>query len=254
MTLDLSTHLSALPKDLAVAIGSTYQAMMDHFLKEEWDDAQVDAGRFCEAALRYLEWKLKGSFTPIDGKSKPNRKSVVGAAKSDTSLAPSLRSQVPESIELTMDFRNNRNSAHLGNIDANKLDATTVVSNVTWIMSEIVRLETQKPPDDVQVLIDRLAERHVPLIQTVNGQPIVLQPTLGASDRALVILYQQGTPLALPTLRKWVGYANATRFRGNVIKALQKRAFVHVDQTGNVTLLLPGETEAQRIVLRAGGL
>ncbi len=119
---------------------------MGHFLKGEWDDAQVDAGRFCDAALRYLEFRMTGSFTPIDGKSKPNRKTTVNKARQDTALPPSLRSQIPQSVELTMDFRNNRNSAHLGNIDANKLDATTVVQNVTWIIEEIVRLETQNPP------------------------------------------------------------------------------------------------------------
>jgi hypothetical protein len=197
---------------------------------------------------------MDGSFTPIDGKSKPNRKSVVGAARNDTHLVPSLRAQLPQSIELTMDFRNNRNSAHLGSIDANKLDATTAVSNVTWIVSEIVRLETQKPSSEVQALIDRLAQRHVPLIQTVNGQPIVLKPSLESADRALVILYQQDGPLPLLTLRKWVGYANPTRFRENVIKSLQKRALVHLDDAGKVTLLLPGEAEAQRIILAAAAL
>lgn len=254
MTLDLTAHLGALPNALVKAVSTTYSDVMDHFLREEWDDAQVDAGRFCETALRYLEWKMSGSFTPIDGKSKPNRKNVVNSAKNDTNLEPSLRAQMPQSIELTMDFRNNRNSAHLGNIDANKLDATTVVSTVTWMVSEVVRLETQKSPDEVQTLIDRLAERHVPLIQTVNGQPIVLQPSLDASDKALVILYQQGNVIPLQTLRKWVGYTNTTRWRDMVIKGLQQKAFVHVDTAGDVTLLLPGEAAAQRIILDAGGL
>jgi len=77
--------------------------------------------------------------------------------------------------------------------------------------------------DPLQALIDRLAERHVPLIQTVNGQPIVLEPNLEAAERALVILDQQGRPLPLLTLRKWVGYSNAARFRDNVTKGLQKR-------------------------------
>jgi hypothetical protein len=254
VSIDLTAHLGTLPNDLAEAISSTFRDVMNHFLKEEWDDAQVDAGRFCEAALRYLEWKMNGSFTPIDGKSKPNRKNVVNAAKQDTNLAASLRAQMPQGIELTMDFRNNRNSAHLGNIDANKLDATTVVSNVSWMVSEVVRLETQKPSDEVQTLLDRLAERHVPLIQTVNGQPIVLQPGLSGRNRALIILYQQGKPLPLATLRKFVGYANPTRFRDVVIKGMAKEALVHLDAAGDVTLLVPGEAEAQRIILAAGGL
>src|SRR3954471_20385375 len=112
MSIDLTPHLASLPHDLAEALNSTYRDVMGHFLREEWDDAQVDAGRFCEAALRYLEFKMVGTFTPIDGKSKPDRKTTVNKAKQDTALAPSLRAQMTQSIELTMDFRNNRNSAH----------------------------------------------------------------------------------------------------------------------------------------------
>lgn len=254
MTLDLSSHFGLLPQDLGEALASTYRDVMDHFLKMEWDDAQVDAGRLCEAMLRYLEWKMSGAYTPIDGKSKPKRKPVVGRAANDTNLAPSLRAQMPQAIELILDFRNNRNSAHLGNIDANKLDASTVVANATWLVAEVVRLETKKPPAEVQALIDRLTERHVPLIQTVQGEPILLTPGLGANERALVVLYQQAKPVQMQQLREWVGYSNSSRWRTSVISNLRRKAFVHVDKEDNVTPLVPGEAEAQRIVLAAGGL
>jgi hypothetical protein len=183
VSVDLTPHLPAIPADLASALNGTYRDVMGHFLKGEWDDAQVDAGSFCEAALRYLEFRMTGSFTPIDCKSKPNRKTTVNKAQRDTNLPPSLRAQIVQSIELAMDFRNNRNSAHLGDIDANKLDATTAVQYVTWMIGEIVRLETQKPPAEVQRLLDQLAERHVPLVQTVNGRPIILQPKMEAATR-----------------------------------------------------------------------
>ena len=253
MTATLAAHLGTLPSDLAEAIDSTYRSVMDHFLKEQWDDAQVDAGRFCEAALRYLEFKSTGAFTPIDGKSKPNRKSTVQKAINDTALPPSLRAQFPQSIELTMDFRNNRNSAHLGNIDANKLDATCVVQTVNWMAGEIVRLEAHSPPAEVQRLLDQLAERHVPLVQTVNGRPVVLSPEMSASDRALVLLYQQARPIDAPTLQDWVGYGNSTRWRTAILKGLQKRAYVYVNG-GDVTLLRPGEARAQELILAFGGL
>lgn len=253
MSVDLTSHLVGVPADLAQALNSTYRDVMGHFLKGEWDDAQVDAGRFCEAALRYLEFRMTGSFTLIDGKSKPNRKTTVNKARQDTALPPSLRSQIPQSVELTMDFRNNRNSAHLGNIDANKLDATTVVQNVTWIIGEILRLETQKPPVEVQRVLDQLAERHVPLVQTVNGRPIILQPKMEAADKAMIILYQQAKPVPIQTLRNWVGYANATRWRDTVLRGLQRKARIHVEN-GEVTLLYPGEVAAQELILKAGGL
>jgi hypothetical protein len=253
VSLDLTPHLTTVPNDLAAALNSTYREVMGHFLREEWDDAQVDAGRFCEAALRYLEFKMTRSFTPIDGKSKPDRKATVNKAKQDTALAPSLRAQMTQSIELTMDFRNNRNSAHLGNIDANKMDAATAVQNVTWMVGEIVRLETQKPPTEVQRLLDQLAERHVPLVQTVNDRPIVLQPKMDAGNKVLVILYQRAKPVPVRKLQAWVGYVNGTRWRDTVLRGLQKKALIHVEND-EVTLLYPGEAAAQKLVLEAGGL
>ena len=226
---------------------------MEHYLKAEWDDAQVDAGRFCEATLRYLEWKMTGTFTPIDGKSKPSRKATVNKAINDTSLPPSLRAQIPQSVELTMDFRNNRNAAHLGNVDANKMDANCVVQNVTWMAGEIVRVETSQPAAQVQRLLDQLAERHVPLVQTINGRPVMLRPEMQAGDKALVLLYQQAKPVPINTLCQWAAYGNTSRWRDVVIKGLQKQAYVYVDN-GEVTLLYPGETEAQRLIMAAGGL
>jgi hypothetical protein len=254
VSVDLLSHLASLPRGLASAISGSYRQTMDHYLTNEWDDAQVDAGRFCEAALRYLEWRIAGSYTAIDGKSKPNRKTVVGKARNDTNLAMSLRLQMPLAIELTMDVRNNRNSAHLGDVDANKMDATIAVANITWILGEIVRLETQKSAAEVQALLDRLAERRVPLIQTVNGTPIVLRPEMRARDKALVLLYQHGEAVPMLTVRKWVGYTHATKWRDLVVKEMKKEMLVYVDNAGNVTLLHPGEAEAERIILAEGGL
>jgi len=249
--VSLREHLPGVPPDLAEGLDGTYRSMLDHFLKEEPDDAQVDAGRFCEAALRYLEWKMTGSYTVIDGKSKPGRKQVVQAAREDTTLAPTLRAQVPQAIELVMDFRNNRNSAHLGSIDPNAMDAACVVQNVSWIMGEIARLESNKPTAEIQTMLNRLAERHFPLIQKIDGRPIVLDPSMTAAAKAVVLLHQQGAPVPMNTLREWAEYGHSTKWRREVIGGLEKVKKVHVDRAGNVHLLRPGEAAAEEILLTA---
>jgi hypothetical protein len=247
---ELSPHLASLPAQLARAVDTTYRGTMDHFLNEEWDDAQVDAGRFCEACLRYLEWKMSGKHTAIDGKSKPDRKKTVNAARNDKQLTPSLRAQLPQAIELIMDFRNNRNSAHLGDIDPNKMDSVCVVQTVTWAAGEIVRIETQLPVVDVQRMLDRLAERHIPLVQTVGDDEVVLAPKMSSADKVVVLLHRKGEAVPMPSLRVWAEYGNASRFRTDVIKGLEKLKYVHVNKkTRAVTLLRPGEARAQRLLL-----
>lgn len=250
--MSIRGHLTGLPTDLADALDHTYRDVIDHYLRGEPDDAQVDAGRFCEAALRYLEFKMTGKYTMIDGKSKPNRKKVVNDALQDTSLEPTLRAQVPQGVELVMDFRNNRNSAHLGKIDANDLDASCVVQNVTWVIGEIARIESNDSPAAIQALLDSLAQRHVPLVQVINGRPIILDPAMRAEQRVLIVLYQSEGPVPMGTLREWADYRNSTRFRVKIVGGLEKQKRVHVDKDGSVQLLRPGEVEAQRILLEAG--
>jgi len=247
----LADHLAPLPPELAKALESTFLAAVDHFLKREWDDAQVDGGRFAEAVLRYLQWRQKGSFTPIDGRSKPNRKSTVNKVTQDTGLPDSLRTQVVQAVELVMDFRNNRNSAHLGDLDANRLDAITVLQLVQWIMGEIVRLETQASPDDVQALIDDLAQPYVPLVQYVEDQPTVLDPEMGASDKALVLLYEAGGSSTVGTLRAWAEYANSSRWRKSVLAALAKEKMLQI-RDDNIHLLHPGYARAQKLLVEHG--
>lgn len=245
----IQSHLAGLPLDLSAALEETYQDIIDHFMREEWDDAQVDAGRFSEAVLRYLEWKSSGTFTPIDGKRKPNRSKVIAAARNAVVLAPTLRAQVPQAVELMMDFRNNRNTAHLGSIRPNKMDAACVTQNATWVVGEIIRLESDRSVQEIQAFLDQLAERHIPLVQRVGETLVVLNAALSAAEKALVLLYQNGAAVPLNTLRQWAEYSNTTQWRKLVIDRLHKDKLIHLDASGLVHLLRPGELRAQQILL-----
>jgi len=249
--MSLAAHLAGLPSDLADALEGTYEDAVKHFLCSEFDDAQVDAGRFCEAALRYLQFKMKGEFTPIDGTQKPDRKRTVQDAKDDTSLDPesTLRKQVPQAIELVMDFRNSRNSAHLGSLDANYTDASCVIQNTSWIVAEIARIESQDTPDSIQALIDQLSRRHVPLVQVVGDRPVILDATMSARDEVLVFLYHAGRAVGMKELFSWASYSNSTRFRTQILAGLVNQKFIIVGDNGMVDILIPGENEAQGVIL-----
>lgn len=73
------------------------------------------------------------------------------------------------------------------------------------------------------------------------------------SQKALVLLYQQATPVSIKQLGEWASYGNVTRWRTQIVKGLEKKAFIHVDGD-QVVLLYPGEDEAQRLILEGGGL
>ena len=249
--MTLRTHLAGLPAELADAVEAEYLHLVEHMTKSEWDDAQVDAGRFCEAVLRVIEWHTADAYTPIDGKNRPDRKKVVNAVAKNTTLPSSLRLQIPQCVELMMDFRNTRNAAHLGNVDASRTDATCVAQLATWVTCELVRLETQRPPSEVQTLIDQLSARHVPLVQIVNGRPVLLNPSLSAEERAVVILQQQARPVQVDELRRFTEYGNTTRWRRTIIPGLVKKRWAFVDDDDNAHLLEPGAAVADKLILAA---
>ncbi|MFT4050267.1 MAG: hypothetical protein QM648_10615 [Solirubrobacterales bacterium] len=243
----LSEHLSTLPADLSDALEREYSNVLEHFQLEEWDDAQVDAGRFAEAVLRYLQWKMSARYTAIDGKNKPNRKSVVTRARDDTGLPPSARLQIPGSVELMLDFRNNRNSAHLGLVDADRLDATCVLNLVTWSMAEIVRIETQRDAGEVQTLLDAMSARRIPIVEIVEGEPVVTDPNLATGDRALVLLYQHSGPIGIKTLREWTGYKNVSRWSTGVLSPLERAKLIAI-RSDRIYLLARGTARAEELL------
>lgn len=243
----ISKHCPSLPAELAKHIDTEFSKIQEHYLLGEWNDLQIDAGRLSEAVLRLLEFKLGLNYTPINGRSKPNRKHITNAARNNTTLSPTLRLQIPDTMELIMDFRNNRNAAHLGDIDSSHIDGMTVYQLVLWIIGEIVRLESNLPATKVKSLLTAFAEKPVPIIYRVNGRPIVLDTNLSAKDIVLVLLYDANEAVPDCDLFKWSKYTNISNWRRLVIKPLEKNKMIHIEN-GVIYLLPPGNRRVQQIV------
>lgn len=242
----LSNLLSGLPVELSKALESEYQSLVTSYSSRKWDNVQTAAGRFAEAVLRVLEFHDFGSYTPIDGVQKPNRKIVIGKVKNNTNLPASLRLQIPSLTELIMDFRNNRNSAHLGNIKPWHLDAVTVMQMASWIVAELIRLESKITDDQVQDLIDHLAELPSPLIQRVADMPIVLSTSLTSEEKILVLLIDAGKSVDLKTLYAWSEYGNYSRWQKQILGSLIRKKQIYKDKDSKIHLLRPGEMRGQQ--------
>lgn len=243
----ISSYCASLPIELADCLDLEFSKVQSHYLLGEWDDLQIDSGRMCEAILRLVEWKMSGSYTPIDGRSRPNRLSVVNAARRDTSLPPSFRLQLINLTETIMDFRNNRNSAHLGAINPNQIDATTVYQMISWILAEIIRLESSLPPEDIQTIIQTFAERPTPVIYKIDGLPIALSSNISFSDEALILLYDSKGPLSITDLFSFSRHSNITVWRKSVIDKLARNRLIYVKKDV-IHILPPGMNRAEELL------
>jgi hypothetical protein len=104
----------------------------------------------------------------------------------------SIRLHIPRTLKLIYDIRNKRDAAHLADgIDPNLQDATLVIGNMDWTLAELVRLHHAVDPDDAQAIIENLVTREVPVIQEIDGHPVIFAD-LAPRDQALLMLYRAG--------------------------------------------------------------
>lgn len=212
----LAQHLNSLPNKLITALQVEFQKLHQQYFLGKWEPTQLDGGRFAEAVLRIVQYKDTGTYTPIG--TQLNRKTIVGSAAKNIVLPDSLRLQVPALAELVIDFRNNRNSGHLGAIDVNEMDSALVLSASNWILAELIRLETQMSPNDAQAEIKKIIERKMPIVEEIGGRLKCLNPKFGAKEKALVFCYQKYPgPVSLDELNDWMQYSN----KGVLRKQLQ---------------------------------
>ncbi len=189
----------------------------------------VEGGRFCEAAFRILEQVAHGSFTPIgqhvDTDSAIRRLAGVPSAM----LNDSIRLHIPRGLRVIYDIRNKRDAAHLADgIDPNLQDATLIVSMLSWVLAEFVRLFHNVRPEQAQEIVEALVARSVPVLQDFDGTPRVLNPSLGASDHVLVLLYHRAASGAtFEQLRVWVRPPMRANLRRTLNQLDTTKDFVH---------------------------
>lgn len=139
--------------------------------------AEVEGGRFCEAAFRLLEQITTSRFTPL-GQRLDTDRLISRLANAPVGSHPdSVRLHIPRSLRLVYDIRNNRDAAHLADgIDPNLQDATLVTSVLDWVLAEFIRLYHNVSGDEATSIVNDLVTRVAPLVQDFGGFLKVLNP------------------------------------------------------------------------------
>jgi len=191
----------------------------------------VEGGRFCEAALRMLEEKTRGSFTSLNQQLDAEKLIEQLKNKPKASYPASIRLHIPRAIRVVYDIRNARDNAHLADgIDPNLQDATLVISNLDWVLAEFVRQYHNVSATEAQRIVDGLVTRTVPAIQDFDGFLKILNPKLKVSEYLLVLLYERGSAGAVyPELETWVRPVMRANLRRALARLVHAAAFVHDD-------------------------
>ena len=250
--IELSNQLATqLPQKLVDELLAAHEEAKREFYLGGLRLSEVEGGRFCEAAFRILEHATTNTFTPL---GKPL--DTDGVIKNLSNLpskdfSDSIRLHIPRSLRVVYDIRNKRDAAHLADgIDPNLQDSTLVCAVLDWVLAGLICLHHDVSPDEASEIVDDIVSKAAPMIQDFDGFLKVLDPSLGASDYCLVLLYQRGNKGAsFEELSEWVQPTMRTNLRRTLNQLVNKRAFAHeADQLFFITRTGELDVESRQLL------
>jgi hypothetical protein len=238
----LSAALEAVPATFRSRLIKSYLDLKQNTVEIRYDAAGMAAGKFCEVALRFLQQKVHGTFTPfgtrITNFSDECRRLTMAPATSGTEPE---RVVLPRALNFLYTMRNKRGIGHIGgDVDANGIDVATMARTADWVICELIRINHGMSLEEAQDIVDGISVRQLPIIWEVGGKKRVLKDGLKARDQTLLLLYSSpDSAVLLEDLSSWVEYSNPRMFKSSIIKALHKQRFLEFDTDSESVILSP---------------
>lgn len=232
--------LGLIPDQLRKPLLEEYSSLMLNFLEQRWSPAELSGGRFCEIVYTILDGYSSGSYAPSPSKPS-NFVAACRQLENQTNLPRSLRILIPRLLPGLYEIRNNRGVGHVGgDVDPNQMDATAVVSIVSWIMAELVRVFHNLSTDEAQIVADSLAEIKVPIVWRKDELRRILDPTISQKDQILILLATESSSVKVETLFNWLDGKNKGYFKKNLRELHSKRLIEYSESENEVLILPPG--------------
>lgn len=255
-TLDVA--LGNIEKAFRDRIVDTYLELKQRAFKsnynKEYDGVGISAGKFCETMLRFLQKVITGEFTPYSTPITNMNLELNKFEKSPkNSGSDSIRLIIPKTISLIYTLRNKRGISHVGgDIEANRIDTSTIVKLVDWVIVELIRIYHSMSFEDAQGLVNSIDTKEIPAVWEINGKKRVLQPKLSKKDKVLIILYSDiNNHCAVEDLCEWIEYSNITVFKSRLLTTMHKDNLIEYDTDLEFVHLSPlGIQEVEQRIIK----
>ena len=238
----LLRSLANLDEIFRIKISKTYLDIKRNFAESRFDASGILIGKYCEIIIRLLQDKIFGSFTPFGSRisnfADETRRMIASPVSSATE---SERILIPRTLMTLYTMRNKRGIGHVGgDIEANKIDAITMVTLCDWIICELIRIYHNLSLEEAQDIVDSISERQLPFIWEVAGKKRVLKEGVPAKDQVLMLLYsEKDSAVLIEDIFSWVEYSNLSVFKSRVIKDLHKSRLLEYDKEIEAIYLSP---------------
>lgn len=251
--------LAAVPKKYRVRIVNSYLELKRRYSQSyysaSWDTSGFSAGKFCESVFRFLQDVLTGSSIPF-GKHIQNFPDECRKLISAPSSAghESLRILIPRALVFLYTMRGKRGIGHVGgDVEANEIDATTVVRLCDWIICELIRIYHQMSLEEAQALVDTISERNIPDIWEVAGKKRVLRTNLNYKQMTLLLAYSQVEEgVFSEDLFKWTEHSNNSYYKRDVLQPLHRQRLIEYDKESEIVFISPlGIKEVEDAILQS---
>lgn len=184
--------LKTIPDDLEKRLFKEYTEIKRRHQLNDCGPSQLNGGRFAEAVLRIFQHLLGETMTPFGKDILAIEKiKIINKVTSHQHIDEHIRQKVTVLIKLLLDFRNNRDIAHLGSFSANKIDASFVLSCSNWIVAELIRVYGKYFMDEAQEIIDKIAIPNHPVIFDIEGEKFIARDDLLVKQEVLILLIKQ---------------------------------------------------------------
>ncbi len=233
------------------------KALLKHFndartfySRRDWEHAISKTGKFVEVVLKCIHYFTTGNYiTTVNVGKEIDR--LQGLPKQ--SFDSTFRLLIPRVCRVIYAIASNRGARHdKSDFDPNPMDASLSVTNMSWILAELVRYfhPGQLSATAAKDIVDSLVERKMPLIETVDGLTYIHKK--GIKPREILLLRLTMIYPKRLTRQQLVDTVEAHGFSKQnartTLNLLKKNLYVHENQNNELRLLQPGLIEAEDIM------
>lgn len=238
----LEAALSGIPAQFRIRLIERYRTLKAAYSNGQHDACGLRAGQFCEVFLRLLQSHLTGTFIHFTAKIPNFGQECAKLEQLPQNAGPeSLRVIAPRAVTFLYTLRNKRGIGHVGgDIDANAIDAATMVRLADWCLCELIRVVHNLPLEEAQALLDAITERQLPEVWSVIGKKRVLDPNLNFRSQTLLLLYSDiETVVLAEDLFEWTEYSGLSDYRSKVLRPLHRQRLIEYDRETDSAVISP---------------
>lgn len=248
---ELITELSAVV-DSAFARGvvESYGEMQQRFLAGDWQPAELDGGRLCEAVARGLYQLDTGAVAHSDLPGTLCDLMEDFKRKRPHNLSASERHHFCKAIRLVYKLRSDRGPVHISPIyTANYMDSMLIVHVCKWMFAEFLRLAWNADRNVIAETIEQIVQLEHALIHELDGKPLVLTRGIGAAEEVLLLLsHAIGNRLNRGQIRQFAKLQKPATLNAAIAKMIVNRE-VREDDDGLIALTPKGQARVMTEVI-----